>query len=293
MKHNPLTPAQAGALTYPEHYLIDIAPLSKRYAAIMVAIMGFIEAGRTQDMLRLTHKLGRLVRVFTQLETQNILLKRKLDMLSHKPWRDLVLKELGGMKRLKLWEAAYKRIMQRMKAPASKAAELAPAHDPAWLYTPERLAESERLKAHKRLCGKATAPERVFRERCQMDFDGAFRLAPLPRAPQTPRRIKVYTAASIVDYDWNNMPLAEVTGLGPARVWPAEFYAAMKIEAQILESSQADADPKDCEPSLGVDPASPVHDGRYHRRNSIIPIISLKEYLSPKVYDDLIGSPLS
>jgi len=272
---------------------IDTAPLAVRYSVMMASLMGFIAAGRYRDMLRLSHKVGRLVRVFTKLEAHNARLKRKLEMLSHRPWRELVVKELGGLKRLKRWEASYAQIKARGGRRLNT-----PEPQPAWLLTPERIAESERLKAHARKCGRATAHPRVFRDRYRMDFAGEFRLAPLPRAPRGKFQIKVYTQNSITEYDWNNIPFAKETGFGPAMLWPEEVFVAMEIEMGI---SQAHTSPP-CIPDQRFE--KNVRSGiQFPRSDNWVPnqvwderdlkdfpCLSLKDVLSRKVYDDLCGS---
>ena len=47
------------------------------------------------------------------------------------------------------------------------------------------------------------------------------------------------------------MPYQQETGFGPACVWPVEFYAAMEIEAEILEGRDKD-DPHPVIPDLGL-----------------------------------------
>jgi len=185
---------KTASLTYQSPRLIDTAPLVARYEIMVAAILACLEVGRLADMLRYSHKVVRLARVFTKLEAQNVLTRRKLDMLIDKPWRERVLRELGGLRKLKLWEAAKARIEARQNISPK------PARDevPSWLYTPERIADSERLKARVRACGRATAHPLVFRDRNKMDFKGEFRLAPLPRGPRRARQVKVYTQNSIV-----------------------------------------------------------------------------------------------
>ena len=70
-----------------------------------------------------------------------------------------------------------------------------------------------------------------------MDFEGQFRLAPLPRRVGAVRQERIYTQASICDYFYNAMPYYEMKTFGPATVWPAEFRAAAKAETVIRSSS--------------------------------------------------------
>ena len=114
---------KTATLDYPTYTFrfIDTAPLAARYQLLCASIMLFIEAGQMARVLRLTHKVRRLVRAFTQLDRHNILLQRKLNMLSNAAWRERVLQELGGLRKLKLWEAAKKRIEVRRETPRKAA----------------------------------------------------------------------------------------------------------------------------------------------------------------------------
>ena len=212
----------------PSHRFIDTAPLRSRYDVLAEAVLAFVTAGRLGHAIRTSHRIMRLIQTLTTLDGHNTQLRRKLDMLSHKLWRDCVLRELGGMRKLKLWEVAYGRILMRASAPV----KATPPQEPSWLYTPARIAESERLKARARHCMRAAHNPLIVRDRVRVDFEGEFRLAPLPRGKRAARQMKVYTENTIVDYDWNPTPIAKEKGFGPASVWPVDFYAAMAIEAQ-------------------------------------------------------------
>ncbi len=289
---------KTASLTYLPPHLIDTAPLTARYEVMVAAIVSFMTAGRYGDVLRYSHKLRRLVRVFTRLDAQNILMRRKLAMLSDKSWRERVLNDLGGMRRLKRWEATKARLENR----TGSAPKTLTPQDPAWLLTPERIARSERLKARARANGRAGAPEGVFRDRVKMDFDGLFRLAPLPRAPREARQVRVYTENTLVDYPWNNIPFATETGFGPATVWPVEFYAAMAAEAnsELLSACHSGARSHPERPNVEesrLNERMPLSTFRGPRcgpemadMRAIIPTISLEQYLSPKVQRDLLGS---
>jgi len=218
-------------------------------------------------------------------------------MLSHKQWREKVLKDLGGLRKLKMWEAAKARIEVRAAAPRKKAKR----KGPAWLYTTERIAESERLKAHKREILRANQNPRIVRDRCKVDVEGDFRLAPLPRGERAARQVRVYTENTIIEYDWNSMPFQEEKGFGPACVWPEEFYAAMKIEAEILEGRTDEHAPLSFPQERGSNPTEqhvvldPFFRGddkeeRQDARKSekaSSPTISIYYVLPPKVIADL------
>jgi hypothetical protein len=218
----------------PPHF-IDIAPIWARYHFLAALLLPLIDLERYKDVLSLTCKIRRLIRLADRLEGHNALTQRKLDMLSCKPWRERVLRELGGLRGLAFWEAARERREAKAAREAqSPAAKIQRRAEPAWLYTPARIAESERLKARVRACAKACANPLILWDRVKMDFEGEFRLPSLPRGKRPAKPIKVYTAESITDYDWHGKFFAPETGYGPATVWPAEFHAAMAIEARML-----------------------------------------------------------
>lgn len=274
------------SLTYFPPHLIDTAPLLARYAVLTQAIHAFITAGRMSLVLRYSQKAARLVRVLGRLSGANVLTRRKLDMLVDKAWRERVLRNLGGVRKLALWEAARNRIAARRDAPVQ------PVRDehPAWLYTPERLAESERLKARKRDCVRASAHPNIVRDRVKVDFDGLFRLAPLPRTERITRRAVIYTQNTISDYDWNPIPFAKVEGFGPATVWPAEFYAAMELEAEVLEGTIEDrstaSSPRETDSRIYW---SNEREG--DKRDSI-PLLPLCDVLKPSTYRALFEDPV-
>ena len=219
-------------LTYPQYNFIDIAPLAARYKVLSQAILSFVTLGQFCEAMRATQKVRRLIGLYARLDTQNRLWARKIAMLSDRAWRERVLKELGGLRRLRMWEEAQKRLEQRALARSDRPSPKPQPSVPSWLYTPERLAESERLKAHVRKCTRVGLSPLVTRDRFKMDFDGMFRLPPLPRIASSARSVKVYTKNSIVDYDFNPVPFAKLSGFGPAMVWPVEFYAAMGMEME-------------------------------------------------------------
>ena len=282
--------------TYPNLRFIDTAPLVSRFDVLAEAVLAFAIAGQCFASMRAARKVIRLVRVVTKLEAHNAHLRLKLDMLSNKPWRERVLKDLGGLRKLKLWEAAKARIEARTAAPKK---ERKP-QGPAWLYTAERIAESERLKARKRACARASHNPLIVRDKCKLDFEGQFRLAPLPRAKRGPRQMRVYTQNTIIEYDWNPIPFQEEKGFGPASVWPVEFYAAMKIEAEILAEregcsvlspSRTRGSNNKCG-SVGLDPRGRGDDKegeRYEQEKVITTTISIYDVLSPEILADLFS----
>jgi len=160
---------------------------------------------RARGLLENAREIGRVVRAFTRAEFSNYQRGLKLDMLSHGPWRERVLKELGGEAKLAAWDAAQERYQLRKETPAPE------VKAGTWRKTPERLAEEERLKAHARKCARATAHPRIFRDPYRVDFEGQFRLAPLLRL-STPRRDPATVPFVIEDYNYDGTPIAKMSG---------------------------------------------------------------------------------
>lgn len=289
---------KTASLTHPPLRLIDTAPLAARYAVLTQAIFAFIAAGRMGRVLRLSQKVVRLVRVFASLERENVLLRHKLEMLTDKSWRERVLRELGGLRKLGLWEAAKARIEESLENPPEPARLSVSEQTPDWLLTPERLAESERLKARVRKCMRASAHPLIFRDRCKMDFDGLFRLAPLPRGARVSGRVRVYTQNSIADYEWNPIPYAKIEGLGPASLWPAEFHAAEAVEGEDKGEMNAFHSPRCITgPISQTNPQTPKAEmdpvrQRDEWKGGSIPTLPLRLALPPKTYQALFEWPV-
>jgi len=201
---------------------IDAKPLEARYLALIALIKTYIDIGRHREMERASYRMARTVKAYIKVLTHNDLLTRKLDMLASPIWRSRVLKDLGGLRKLKLWDKAFLRangdLPKRRVTPTPQDLE------PVWHRTPERMAISERLKAHARRCAKACVSERTYRDPFKLDCDGLFRLAPLPRrSSETKRQLTIYSELTIGDYEYNAMPVYKPEGLGIATVWPMEF----------------------------------------------------------------------
>jgi len=242
-----------------------------RYNILTAAILLMINAGRIGRALKLTHDVNHVIRLFVKFETQNTQLNMKLKMLLCKPWRTRVLKQLGGMRRLRSWEAAAARNAKPRKETGHNFDA-----DPIWLDTPERRAESERLKEHVKKCARACVSPNVVRDRIRMDFEGQFRLAPIPQGERRPRQEKIYTAGSICDYVFNAVPFYEDKGYGPAVVWPAEFRAA--IAAEKAMSEEDNLSPKHRSPCARTGPIS--HECPRPPQQEKEPVIQSGEWVS-------------
>lgn len=208
------------------HRLIDTAPIAASIARLCVSVITMLDGGLHRAALEAVSKTRRVVREFCKAELANHQRRLKLEMLSHKHWRRLVLKELGGARALARWFAAMKRCALRREA-----LEKAPKAEPkpsAWRKTPERMAEELRLKAHAQKCAKATVHPRITRDLCRMDSEGQFRLPPLPRLCEPRDADAAWTTPfEICEYNYNAVPVTRLSGYNaPIMIWPAEFEAA-------------------------------------------------------------------
>lgn len=228
------------------YYYIDTAPFMARFELLSASMPGLVAVGQLKGLMQVSQMVRRLVQSYARCEGHNHLLTRKLNMLTHPSWRRRVLKELGGLRKLSLWQAAQERVRlwreAKDKAPcdiADPGPKLNSTSEPAWLYT-QRLAESEVLKARARLCLKAGIHPNIERDKFKVDFEGEFRLPPIPRGERANRQVKVYTAQTISDYDYNPIPFAKEVPFGVAIVWPEEFYAAALAEEKIASEPSAE-----------------------------------------------------
>ena len=300
--------------TYQPPHLVDTAPLAVQYELMTKAILALIAAGHMALVLRYSQKLLRLIRVYNRLTGANVLVRRKRDMLGNSGWRRAVLRQLGGRERLRRWDEMKARFMPRLETKSAASLNgYGPVDEtPAWLNTPERIAESERLKARMRNISRAAAHPNIVRDRVKTDFDGLFRLPPLPRKSRLSANIKIYTQQTISGYDWNPISFAKETGFGPACVWPREFYAAMIADGEMTEAEvptpysvipdqgeacRSKAQHQRAVPVLRSRLCSPAGFGRDDKNENGGTIeehdepLSLKDVLSPKVWNDLF-SPL-
>ena len=205
------------------HRPIDTVPLAENINRLYLYVIALLDSGRHGEALEAMGKARRSLGAFCKAEFANAQRKLKLDMLSHKHWRRLVLKELGGAKALARWCAAMERCKLR-EAVDDKAAP----EPSAWRKTPEVMAEELRLKAHARKCAKATVHPRITRDPFKMDGEGQFRLPPLPRLSGPRDTDAAWTTPfKISDYNYDATPVTKVSGYdAPIMIWPAEFEAA-------------------------------------------------------------------
>lgn len=238
-----------------------------------------LDSGLPRAAMHGTRKLQKTVDAFCKAEHANYQFNLKLKMLSHKYWRRLVLKELGGQPAIERWHAARARCILRAAELLKKGHQARPISK--WRKTPARMAEELAQKAHAEKCAKASAHPRIFRDPFKTDSDGKFRLPPLPRIKiQRDPDASWTTPFDITAYNYNAVPVLRPSRYEmPILVWPEEFEAAelwdyerwlrerrvtQEIEARDAPSlviphkthGVADAGPNDKERPLGLGPGS-------------------------------------
>jgi len=145
-----------------------------------------------------------------------------------------------------------------------------------------------------------------MRDPYKMDREGQFRLAPLPRErdTKTERKATIYSAQTIGDYRFNAMPVYDPKdaglSLGPAPVWPIEFYAAMGIKITYERRQYEEMD-------FAGKPALTIEDGaiEYQEKtphvpnpesNNVIPCKAdkneLLEFIGQKNYNYIFENPV-
>ncbi|WP_416877767.1 hypothetical protein [Litorimonas sp.] len=214
--------------------LPDLAPLRAHYAWLCAQLLAAIV--HPEVTLSLARQLRRHVRVMIQASQAHFRRRQKIAMLLRPDWRERVISELGGWKRLRRWT---KRQAAIDAAPPEKTYHT--------IFHPAADEEEAARRAHMRELMKANAHPLILRDPCRMDFDGWFRLPPQARLVNP-------IADPDYDYDFDPRPMADFTGLKtPITVWPEEFRAAAEIRPLEEESEEAvppdvvePAAPKDC-----------------------------------------------
>jgi len=267
------------------HQPIDASPLTARFTVLMGVFSVLLTLGRSRDMLSVSRRIARTVKAYVKVATHNAHMERKLEMLLNPAWRTRVLDDLGGLGALHRWDEAVTRAQLRREGcwiPKRQPAYKDP--EPVWWRTPDRIAESERLKAHKRDCARACANPLTVRDPYKMDRDGLFRLAPLPRQrgeDGAKHQPVIYSTQTIGDYSFNAAPIYKPEGLGAAPVWPVEFYAAIGFRLMYERRQYEQMD-------LSGQPALAIEDKEIEQTSKEV-TLSVKPAVTYEDHSDLIN----
>jgi len=266
---------------------IDIAPLAALYMAAIAGFEALRIAGTYRRMPAASRKIGTVVRALIKAKMHNHHVDLKLRMLLNPQWRNRVLRELGGRHKLGLWITRLMRLEGRL--PSQRRVRPVQS-EPVWWRSPERVAQSEALKAHARLCAKACAPQGTYRDPFKMDREGQFRLAPLPRLSANlssgqPRKAVIYTQLTISDYNYNAVPVYRPQ-IGPASVSPFEFIAAARMDKAEEDNTDVISD----SPSVALE--SPREEEEDDDEETVEEdFLPLPEFLGTAQYERLFKPP--
>ncbi len=186
---------------------------------------------RPEAALSLARQLCRHVRVMVLASQAHFRRRQKIAMLLRPEWRERVIADLGGWKRIRRWT---KRQAVIDAAPPEKTYQT--------IRHPAADEEETARRAHMRELMKANAHPLILRDPCRMDFDGWFRLPPQARLVNP-------IADPDYDYDFDPRRMADFRGIKtPITVWPEEFRAAAEVRPYVEEETPKhiapDTDPR-------------------------------------------------
>ena len=210
---------------YEPDTLPDITALTARYERLIFMVKVLILSGDYGGVLKTSYDIARAAKALIKGKARAAAIERKLHMLATPKWRARVISDLGGMRKLALWNAAMLRAIERALTPRAPIAKPAP-------HALAAQVQEDARRAHARKCLKATAHPGIIRDRFRVDFEGQFRLPPLPRAPRAAGKS---SAAS--EYTYDPRKLTYQSGVfAPAAVWPTEFYVAERENFAVTDA---------------------------------------------------------
>ena len=238
-------------------YFIDMAPLEAAMRGLCV-LLGLVMAqgGKPRLMDKVSRQILAAVKALTSAGYHNIRADRKLSMLASPTWRARVLRDLGGIAVLERWE----RIMAKRRAAMDAMLGGGPSYEPrTYPSEAQRLARAANLKKAKLALFRKRFQQacrdkfkrRSFEapsydsfgpntlvDRVKVDQEGEFRLAPLKRvAPKAQQETEPRHNQTVKERG----PKVYYSDLDPIALYPAEFYAAQKVDAE-MEAEDLDVE---------------------------------------------------
>ena len=231
-------------------YFIDMAPLEAAMRGLCVLLGLVIAQGGQRRLLdKVSRQILAAVKALTSAGYHNIRADRKLSMLASPSWRARVLRDLGGIAVLDRWE----RIMAKRRAAMDAIVRGGPHYEPrTYPSEAQRLARAANLKKAKLALFRKRFQQacrdkfkrRGFEapsydgfgpntqvDRVKVDQEGEFRLAPLKRVASNAQQDK--TAKHQNQTIKDRGPKVYYSDLDPIVLYPAEFYAAQQVDAEI------------------------------------------------------------
>ena len=230
-------------------YFIDMAPLEAAMRGLCV-LLGLViaQGGQPRLMDKVSRQILAAVKALTSAGYHNIRADRKLSMLASPSWRARVLRDLGGIAVLERWE----RIMAKRREAMDAMFGGGPSYEPrTYPSEAQRLARAANLKKAKLALFRKRFQQacrdkfkrRSFEapsydgfgpntlvDRVKVDQEGEFRLAPLKRvAPKAQQETEPRHNQTVKERG----PKVYYSDLDPIALYPAEFYAAQKVDAEM------------------------------------------------------------
>ena len=207
------------------------------------------QGGKPRLMDKVSRQILAAVKALTSAGYHNIRADRKLSMLASPSWRARVLRDLGGIAVLERWE----RIMAKRREAMDAIFRAGPSYEPrTYPSEAQRLARAANLKKAKLALFRKRfqqacrdkfkrrgfeAPSydsfgpNTLVDRVKVDQEGEFRLAPLKRVASNAQHDK--TAQDHNQTVKDRGPKVYYSNLDPIALYPAEFYTAQKVDAEM------------------------------------------------------------
>ena len=221
--------------------LPDLSPLRAQYALLCAQLLAAI--ANPESALALAQTLRRHVRAMIQASQAHFRSRQKMAMLLRPDWRERVISELGGWKRLRHW--AYRQEVLEIVPPSK-------TYKPPYPPVPDE--EELERRARMRELMKASIHPLILRDPCRMDFEGWFRLPPQTRLKNP---INEHPQYYDYEYDFDPRPVADFTGIKtPITVWPEEFRAAAEVRPAMEGREREEEEPSIKDVTPASDPGS-------------------------------------
>ena len=224
---------------------IDMAPLEAALRGLCALLRLVVaQGGRPGHVHKVSLKVRQAVKALIAAGHHNIRADRKLSMLASPEWRARVLRDLGGQAALARWE----RIMAKRRAAVDALFYNGPFKPRPRPSEAQLIARAVNLKKAKLALFRAGFQKKcrekfkyrsfdmpnphAFVDRVKVDQEGEFRLAPLRRVGPKPalKERAVHKSGAAEE----PRPKIQYTPLDPIALYPAEFYAAERVETEMV-----------------------------------------------------------
>ena len=209
----------------------DITALEQRYALLITQVMALIAANDFTQTLSVSRDIARAARALMAGKAQMAAAELKRKMLLNTAWRSRVIADLGGYRKLHLWQRARRRAAMRaallsLSSPVENGGTRRQTALP-----PAELTRRAGIRDRARAC----AHPLIFKDPVKVDQEGQFRLPAIPRAP-LPYALRS-GARPHHSYEFDARPVKKQNKYAAAEpITPLEFYQAREAEIAAAQS---------------------------------------------------------